>query len=110
MPADQIDNNMRKHVKQYCEAMRLGNEYRIPESDFESWMPTGRPGDELFAMQKNARKDGTFFNNMFYMKASNLSARLHLICMSSSLDKFVLNLYSIHTFDVECLQLGINIS
>jgi len=68
VPPEQMDKNMRKHVKDFCEAVKLGKEYWRPEAERESWMPQGRPGDELVAMQRNARKDGTLFNNMFYMK------------------------------------------
>ena len=39
-------------------------------------MPIGRAGDELFCFQVNARKDGSLFNNLFYLKVFDLSAVL----------------------------------
>jgi hypothetical protein len=76
VPADLIDTSMRRRTKDFCEAVRLRQEYRIPPEEREDWMPPGRPTDELFAMQKNARKDGTLFYNMFFMKALFLSSTL----------------------------------
>ena len=53
-------------------------------------MPADRPADELFAMQRNARKDGTFFNNLFYMKVFHLGAevgvaRPYIVALQSEL-------------------------
>lgn len=90
VPREQIDDNMRKHTKDFCESVRRGNDYWVPEEEWESWMPKGRPGDELIAMQKNLRKDGTAFNNMFLMKAVDLSNELgkerpYIIALQSDL-------------------------
>merc|ERR1719265_2510854 len=53
-------------------------------------MPEGRPGDELIAMQRNLRKDGSPFNNMFYLKVFNLGAdpgkeRPYIVALQSEL-------------------------
>ena len=48
----------------------------IPKEEREDWMPPGRAGDELFCYQVNARKDGSLFNNLFYLKVFGLSAVL----------------------------------
>jgi len=39
-------------------------------------MPEGRPNDEFLGMQKNARKGGTLFNNMFLLKVVEFSSEL----------------------------------
>ncbi|CAE7380074.1 PHOT2 [Symbiodinium natans] len=48
---------MRRHAKDFCEAIRAGKQFRIPDREREDWMPPGRPTDELFCFQRNARKD-----------------------------------------------------
>ena len=76
VPREQIDWTMRRHCKDFCEAVAKKQEYRVPREEHEDWMPTGRAGDELFCFQVNARKDGSLFNNLFYMKVFDLSAVL----------------------------------
>jgi len=76
VPVNDIDQKMRQHTKDFCEAVRLGQTYRRPAEDYESWMPRNRPLDELISMQRNARKDGSLFNNLFYMKVIGLSPKL----------------------------------
>ncbi|CAK9012976.1 unnamed protein product [Durusdinium trenchii] len=76
VPRDKVDWKMRRHAKDFCEAVRVGKQFRIPDKEREEWMPIGRAGDELFCYQVNARKDGSLFNNMFYMKVIELSATL----------------------------------
>lgn len=76
VPREKIDPKMRKHAKDFCEAIAVGKQFRIPENEREDWMPIGRAGDELFCFQVNARKDGSLFNNMFYLKVIELSATL----------------------------------
>lgn len=76
VPKDKIDWTMRRHAKEFCEAVQYGRQFRIPEKEREDWMPVGRSGDELFCYQMNARKDGSLFNNMFYMKVIELSSTL----------------------------------
>jgi hypothetical protein len=76
VPKDQIDWKVRKHVRDFCEAVRQGKEYRRPECDLEDWMPRSRPADELVCKQVNARKDGTLFYNMFYLKVFDISLEM----------------------------------
>jgi len=68
VPAHLVDNSMRTHVKAFCEAVANYKTYTIPENEREDWMPEGRDQDEMFCVQMNARKDGSLFNNMFYLK------------------------------------------
>lgn len=76
VPQEQVDAKMRRQTKEFCESVRCGKDYRRPSKDRESWMPTGRPADEFLAMQRNARKDGSLFNNMFLLKVVDLSNEL----------------------------------
>jgi len=90
VPVEQVDKNMRRQTKDFCEAVRQGRGYSVPSNECEPWMPVGRPTDELFAMQRNARKDGTLFNNLFYMKVLHLGAevgiaRPYIVALQSEL-------------------------
>lgn len=76
VPPEQIDVTIRRHCRDFCNAVAVGKEYGIPKEEREDWMPPGRAGDELFCYQVNARKDGSLFNNLFYLKVFGLSAVL----------------------------------
>lgn len=47
----------------------------MPPSDYP-YAPTDKPLEQLVCMQINARKDGTLFNNLFYMKVFGLGIEL----------------------------------
>merc|ERR1711971_1169666 len=90
VPPEQTDKRVRKHTREFCAAIGRGETYQIPQCDHEPWMPEGRPSDELFALQRNARKDGSLFNNMFFMKAFDISTDLgkektYIIALQSEL-------------------------
>jgi len=74
VPADMIDQTMRRHTKEFCQAVRKG-ELWTPPSDYP-YARTDRPLDELVTMQVNARKDGSLFNNLFYLKVFDISSEL----------------------------------
>jgi len=74
VPVERIDWPMRKHTKMFCQAVRDGEVWE-PPSDY-LYAPEGRPADEFVAMQTNIRKDGSLFNNLFYMKVFDLSTEL----------------------------------
>jgi len=73
---EDVDIRMRKRTKDFCQNVLQGIDYKVPPDEWEPWMPEDRPGDELIAVQRNMRKDGTLFNNMFLMKAVDLGAEL----------------------------------
>jgi len=88
VPSDKIDKTMRKCTKDFCQAVTSGNEW-MPPSDYP-YAPTDRPLDEFVCMQMNARKDGTLFNNLFYMKVFDLSCEMgeeqpYIIALQSEL-------------------------
>lgn len=76
VPPALINQRMRRHTKLFCEAQKCGKEYTIPPDEREDWMPSTMKGDELWCIQKNARKDGSFFNNMFLLKTVRLGIDL----------------------------------
>mmetsp|Transcript_8397 Transcript_8397/g.19768 ORF Transcript_8397/g.19768 Transcript_8397/m.19768 type:complete len:238 (+) Transcript_8397:84-797(+) len=71
VPNHLVDQKMRRHVKAFCQEVANFRSYVIPDEEREAWMPEGRTQDEMFCVQTNARKDGTLFNNMFYLKVLN---------------------------------------
>merc|ERR1712187_619166 len=76
VPRDMVDQNMRRHARDFCNAVRDGREYQVPDAEREPWMPAARPADELLCMQTNARKDGSIFHNMFFLKVFEIGADL----------------------------------
>merc|ERR1712070_213248 len=50
-------------------------------------MPPGRiPFGELFCVQTNARKDGTLFKNMFYLKQVSLDGHQYIVGLQGQMD------------------------
>jgi hypothetical protein len=76
VPKEEIDVKARKHAREFCEAVIEGRDYFVPDDEREKWMPEGRPGDEILCFQRNARKDGTLFWNMFFMKTFHLGTNM----------------------------------
>jgi hypothetical protein len=90
VPKDEIDVNARKHAREFCQAVKDGKDYFVPDHEREGWMPEGRPGDEILCFQRNARKDGSLFWNMFYMKVFYLGTEMdtlypYIIALQSEL-------------------------
>jgi hypothetical protein len=72
VPADQLDEHAQKHTSDFCKAVSHNQMYKRPACDCEPWMFEGRPFDELVVVQLNARKDGSLFDNMFFMKVFDI--------------------------------------
>merc|ERR1712167_60352 len=80
VPEEYIDKDMRMKAREFCLFAATGAEYQMPESSREDWMPPGRlPLGELFCVQTNARRDGTFFKNMFYLKQVELNRKPYIV-------------------------------
>lgn len=74
VPANLIDLKTRLHTEEFCQAMQDGATW-MPPSDYP-FAPTDRPLESYVSVQTNARKDGTLFNNLFYMKVFELGTEL----------------------------------
>lgn len=59
VPEDHIDQSMRRRCREFCIAAAGATAFQ-------------KAPREILAVQKNARKDGTLFNNMFYMRVIGL--------------------------------------
>lgn len=76
VPAERTYPKMRRYAKDFCESVRKRTQFQIPDAEQEPWMRKDRPLDELLCMQTNARKDGSLFKNMFYMKVFEIGGDL----------------------------------
>jgi len=74
VPGELIDPSTRRRCKEYCEAVGDGRQW-IPPCDYP-YAPAGSPCDELISMQTNMRKDGTLFNNLFFMKVFEMGSEM----------------------------------
>lgn len=90
VPPEQVDQAMRRRCRDFCAAAKMGEEYRVPDNERDPWLPEDRPPNELFALQKNARKNGVLFNNMFYMRIFGLGdfdeERTYIVALQSELE------------------------
>jgi len=68
------------------ESLANGQEFRLPAERKQPWMPEFRPNDEgIFLVQTNARKDGSFFRNMFYLKPVELNDRQYIVGLQTEI-------------------------
>ena len=69
-------------ISQNRTALLRSQRYLMPEDYREDWMAPGRfPLGEMYCVQTNARKDGTLFKNMFYLKQVILDGhQCRLVC------------------------------
>lgn len=93
VPPHLLNEKHRKRARDFCEAVREGREYQMPPEDVDPWMPASPHSDNgVFCVQMNARKDGSLFRNMFYMKVVRLSDREFIVALQSELsDESVVN-------------------
>eukprot|EP00747_Dinoflagellata_sp_TGD_P179613 gnl/TRDRNA2_/TRDRNA2_30677_c0_seq3.p1 gnl/TRDRNA2_/TRDRNA2_30677_c0~~gnl/TRDRNA2_/TRDRNA2_30677_c0_seq3.p1 ORF type:complete len:317 (-),score=51.17 gnl/TRDRNA2_/TRDRNA2_30677_c0_seq3:15-842(-) len=84
VPPELVDNKARLRAREFCEAIKDGVTYRVPEEEQELWMPTGTNG-ELFCVQMNARKDGSLFRNMFYLRRVDLDDHAYIIGLQAEM-------------------------
>lgn len=86
VPAELVDPKQRQWARDYCEAVRNDLEYEVPDDELEPWMilpSTGVKG--LFCAQTNAKKDGTLFKNMFYLKRVYCNDKPFIVGLQSNL-------------------------
>lgn len=80
VPREQTDQSVRSLARQFSTAVGEGRTFRLPESERKPYMPECRPSDDgIFLMQLNARKDGSLFRNMFYLKSIDLDDHPYII-------------------------------
>lgn len=86
VPQEMVNNNVRRWSRSFCDAVRDGWDFVIPEGEKEPWMPKDRVSDDgLFCAQVNAKKDGSLFENMFYLRRVELDDRPYVIGLQTGL-------------------------
>jgi len=86
VPRDQVDDDVRRWAWEFSIAVGKGQSYQIPADERKPYMPASRPSDDgIFLMQMNARKDGTLFNNMFYLRAMELDDQQYIIGLQTEI-------------------------
>jgi len=92
VPKELVNNNVRRLAKQFCMSAREGCEFIFPEEEREPWMPTTQHSDDgLFCAQRNAKKDGSLFANMFYLRRVELDDRPYILGLQTELPAAMLS-------------------
>jgi len=88
VPPELVDSGARRLAREFCAAVAEGRDYRVPSADRRPWMPEGKPHEDgIFLVQTNARKDGSLFRNMFYLKPMGIEERNYIVGLQTSLDE-----------------------
>jgi hypothetical protein len=74
VPAEHLEFGMRAKAREYCASVVVEKYDEV----FQEGTPRST-GDGIFCTQVNMRKDGTLFNNMFYLQEVMLSGKLFII-------------------------------
>jgi hypothetical protein len=112
VPIELVDQKVRRFAREFCEAISRKEDYILPREDAISYMPADRhSGDGIFCVQTNARKDGSIFKNMFYLKAVQLSDtdgsdHQYIIGLQSELPDFLLDCASSEAMANEGLRVA----
>mmetsp|Transcript_37779 Transcript_37779/g.87334 ORF Transcript_37779/g.87334 Transcript_37779/m.87334 type:complete len:476 (+) Transcript_37779:49-1476(+) len=83
VPQELVNSQVRQIVREFCQAKRTNDKYKIPRSHLEPWMRQHSDVDGLFCIQTNARKDGSLFKNMFFLKEVSLSDHPYIVGLQS---------------------------
>merc|ERR1719238_1447708 len=79
-------------AREFCNWAMAGKEYRMLDAHREDWMPPGPlPMGETFIVQTNARRDGTLFKNMFYLKQVELDEHPYIVGLQGEMPEELLN-------------------
>jgi hypothetical protein len=86
VPQDQVSEATRNKARAFTVAAADVSKSERND-DVPEWLPEGSrsKGDGVFCAQVNARKDGTLFNNMFYLKETALNGKTYIIGLQTEL-------------------------
>mmetsp|Transcript_118586 Transcript_118586/g.342907 ORF Transcript_118586/g.342907 Transcript_118586/m.342907 type:complete len:523 (-) Transcript_118586:406-1974(-) len=86
VPKNMISSKVRILAKRYCDAVRDNVQFKMTDEEQEPWMLKARASDDgVFCAQMNARKDGSLFENMFYMRRVELDDHPYIIGLQTGL-------------------------
>jgi len=92
VPPNMINQGVRKVSRQFCNAVRDGKDFRMPEEFVQPWMPPMAQDSGVFCAQMNAKKDGTLFENMFYMVRIELDEKPYIVGLQCGLPQGTLTM------------------
>jgi len=80
VPLDQVSEATRNKARAFIAGVADGSKSERND-DVPEWQPplSRSKGDGIFCAQVNAKRDGTLFNNMFYLKETMLSGKNYII-------------------------------
>lgn len=86
VPEKLVNENVRRWSWQFCNAAKEDCNFSIPEGELEPWMPAAKSaGDGIFCAQMNARKDGSLFENLFYLRCFSLNDQPYIAGLQTEL-------------------------
>lgn len=86
VPEELINTKVRLWSRAFCDAAREQKSFRIPAEELEPWMPSSQPMDGgIFCAQTNARKDGSLFENLFYLRCFELNDQPYIAGLQTEL-------------------------
>lgn len=86
VPKEEVDPSIRAIAKGFVIAVQQGSVYKIPDEHRRPFMPIGAHVDGgVFCLQMNAKKSGTLFRNMFYMKVVELDDKPYIIGLQAEM-------------------------
>mmetsp|Transcript_81328 Transcript_81328/g.225973 ORF Transcript_81328/g.225973 Transcript_81328/m.225973 type:complete len:381 (-) Transcript_81328:502-1644(-) len=94
VPKDMVNQGVRDVARNFVNAVRDGKDYRMPADMKQPWMPPMSQDQGVFCAQMNAKKDGSLFENMFYMVRIELDDRPYIVGLQTGLPSGTLTMRS----------------
>lgn len=90
VPLELQNSEVRRRAREFCHAAGRGCDFK-DVGDEQQWKEARFPGVKahdfgVFCVQVNARKDGTLFNNMFFLKKVLLGERPIIVALQTEVD------------------------
>mmetsp|Transcript_105591 Transcript_105591/g.204450 ORF Transcript_105591/g.204450 Transcript_105591/m.204450 type:complete len:679 (+) Transcript_105591:31-2067(+) len=86
VPAELLDSRVRLRTREFCDCVARGELYTHMSDDNAPWLdPNQQTRNAMFCVQVNARKDGTLFNSMFYLKEVRVEGKPYILGLQAAL-------------------------
>lgn len=87
VPAEYVNDKVRRLAREFCHAVKHKKAYEMTEAEHEPWMPKQHNDNAIFVAQTNARKDGSLFDNMFYLRSFELDNKSFIAGLQTELPR-----------------------
>jgi len=94
VPPHMINKGVRDVARNFTNAVRAGKNYQMPPDMLQPWMPPMTQDQGVFCAQMNAKKDGSLFENMFYLVKIDLDERPYIVGLQTGLPAGTLTMKS----------------